>query len=405
MINSKKKGFTIVELVIVIAVIAILAAVLIPTFSSLVKKANLSADQQAVRQMNTALAIAGNPSDIDAAIDALAEAGYNSKENLQPVSTGYSFYWYESAKVVVLVKDTTVVYPEGVEYEANGVLLENSVQYINVEANNEDALKDAFINGNEEIKLSNDVTLSSDLILNNGADITIDLNNKTLEITGFRPQGVNQHHYGITIYDGTIKITNGTIKGRGALQAIGSDVEVIIENVTFEAIDNDGGSAVWVQDGANVTINSGTFKAGKSGGINDGSAYGPTAITNKGGNVTINGGTFIGTTSYAINNNSGTMTINNATVNAERGCVACIGGTLTINGGTFEKTGSGTSSHIVYAGKDLENGTTGTINIKAGSFNCDYLDETTIRSFCEDGGNIEVATDGNVKVNGVAKTN
>ena len=405
MINSKKKGFTIVELVIVIAVVAILAAVLIPTFSSLVKKANLSADQQAVRQMNTALAIAGNPSDIDAAIDALAEAGYNSKENLQPVSTGYSFYWYESAKVVVLVKDTTVVYPEGVEYEANGVLLENSVQYINVEANNEDALKNAFNNGSEEIKLSNDVTLSSDLILNNGADITIDLNNKTLEVTGFRPQGVNQHHYGITIYEGSVKIINGTIKGRGALQAIGSDVEVIIENVTFEAIDEDSGSTVWVQDGANVTINSGTFKAGKSGGINDGSAYGPTAITNKGGNVTINGGTFIGTTSYAINNNSGTMTINNATVNAERGCVACIGGTLTINGGTFEKTGSGTSSHIVYAGKDLENGTTGTINIKAGSFNCDYLNETTIKSFCEDGGNIEVATDGNVKVNGVAKTN
>ncbi|MGM9683101.1 MAG: type IV pilin protein, partial [Eubacteriales bacterium] len=32
--NTKKKGFTIVELVIVIAVIAILAAVLIPTFTS-----------------------------------------------------------------------------------------------------------------------------------------------------------------------------------------------------------------------------------------------------------------------------------------------------------------------------------------------------------------------------------
>ena len=56
MINSRKKGFTLVELVIVIAVIAILAAVLIPTFSSLVKKANLSADQQAVRQINTLLA-------------------------------------------------------------------------------------------------------------------------------------------------------------------------------------------------------------------------------------------------------------------------------------------------------------------------------------------------------------
>ncbi len=44
-----KKGFTIVELVIVIAVIAILAAVLIPTFSGVVEKANKSAAMQAAR--------------------------------------------------------------------------------------------------------------------------------------------------------------------------------------------------------------------------------------------------------------------------------------------------------------------------------------------------------------------
>lgn len=47
--RNNKKGFTIVELVIVIAVIAILAAVLIPTFSGVIEKANLSSDQQAAR--------------------------------------------------------------------------------------------------------------------------------------------------------------------------------------------------------------------------------------------------------------------------------------------------------------------------------------------------------------------
>lgn len=41
-----KKGFTIVELVIVIAVIAILAAVLIPTFSTVIENANRSAALQ-----------------------------------------------------------------------------------------------------------------------------------------------------------------------------------------------------------------------------------------------------------------------------------------------------------------------------------------------------------------------
>ena len=47
--NLKKKGFTIVELVIVIAVIAVLAAVLIPTFVNLTKKANQSAKPNRIK--------------------------------------------------------------------------------------------------------------------------------------------------------------------------------------------------------------------------------------------------------------------------------------------------------------------------------------------------------------------
>ena len=47
--NKSRKGFTIVELVIVIAVIAILAGVLIPTFSNVVDKANKSAALQEVK--------------------------------------------------------------------------------------------------------------------------------------------------------------------------------------------------------------------------------------------------------------------------------------------------------------------------------------------------------------------
>ena len=52
-----KKGFTIVELVIVIAVIGILSAVLIPTFSNLTEKANESAAiQEATNEYKTFLA-------------------------------------------------------------------------------------------------------------------------------------------------------------------------------------------------------------------------------------------------------------------------------------------------------------------------------------------------------------
>lgn len=52
---KSRKGFTITELVIVIAVIAILAAVLIPTFSGIIKKAENSAITQETRAALTVL--------------------------------------------------------------------------------------------------------------------------------------------------------------------------------------------------------------------------------------------------------------------------------------------------------------------------------------------------------------
>ncbi|MFA6375753.1 MAG: prepilin-type N-terminal cleavage/methylation domain-containing protein [Bacilli bacterium] len=48
-----KKGFTIVELVIVIAVIAILAAILIPTFTNVVNKAKDSTIQAELKSAKT----------------------------------------------------------------------------------------------------------------------------------------------------------------------------------------------------------------------------------------------------------------------------------------------------------------------------------------------------------------
>lgn len=53
--RTNKKGFTITELVIVIAVIGILAAVLIPTFTGVVEDANKSAALQTARNAYTML--------------------------------------------------------------------------------------------------------------------------------------------------------------------------------------------------------------------------------------------------------------------------------------------------------------------------------------------------------------
>ena len=53
--KMNKKGFTIVELVIVIAVIAILAGVMIPTFGGVIESANRSAAQQEAKSVRDAL--------------------------------------------------------------------------------------------------------------------------------------------------------------------------------------------------------------------------------------------------------------------------------------------------------------------------------------------------------------
>ena len=78
--KTNKRAFTIVELVIVIAVIAVLAGVLIPTFSSLVKKAQTSKDTQLIRNLNTALVVdktSGNEHNtMTDALEAAKEAGY-----------------------------------------------------------------------------------------------------------------------------------------------------------------------------------------------------------------------------------------------------------------------------------------------------------------------------------------
>ena len=77
--NTKKKGFTIVELVIVIAVIAILAAVAIPTFSNVITKAKESkALQEATNAYKEVLA------------DALADDGVVGEKDIK-AKNGYTF--------------------------------------------------------------------------------------------------------------------------------------------------------------------------------------------------------------------------------------------------------------------------------------------------------------------------
>ncbi len=112
--NSKKRGFTIVELVIVIAVIAILAGVLIPTFVSIINKANESNDIQAVRNMNTFLASAKVTGEVNSILDVydlFDESGY-SVENYKPLYKNRSYYYDKEYNQILYVDaNKTVLFP------------------------------------------------------------------------------------------------------------------------------------------------------------------------------------------------------------------------------------------------------------------------------------------------------
>lgn len=78
--KMNKKGFTIVELVIVIAVIAILAAVMIPTFGGIIEKANKSSvEQTATAAYKEAYGLALSDGKIDSEDAAIEVSGYTFK--------------------------------------------------------------------------------------------------------------------------------------------------------------------------------------------------------------------------------------------------------------------------------------------------------------------------------------
>ena len=122
MAKKLKKAFTITELVIVIAVVAILAAVLIPTFTNIIDKANESSDMQAVREMNLALenaeAFSGKPSSVSEAMDIL-EAENLDARNYKALSKNHVILYNFKANVVVYLNLTTnkIEYPSGLDLE------------------------------------------------------------------------------------------------------------------------------------------------------------------------------------------------------------------------------------------------------------------------------------------------
>lgn len=202
-----KRGFTITELVIVIVVVAILAAVLIPTFANLIKKANQSVDVQLVRQMNTMLKadepINGKPANIEAVKKILADNGITDPKPTLDTSV---FAWDSVNNVVILMdKETaTGVFPKeykGVAYDsATWVIFGGTVnKTLPAGASLTDALASA--KPGETIVLSENQTLGADAL---PAYVNIDLDGHKLTLTN----GLNMASNGsVTIANGDVEST------------------------------------------------------------------------------------------------------------------------------------------------------------------------------------------------------
>ena len=262
MAKRLKRAFTIVELVIVIAVIAILAAVLIPTFTTLIDKANESADLQAVQQMNTILVANSADEDVENisdVIEILAKEDIDI-ENYKPLSSNRQFYWVKSInRIVYADANYEVVYPEnykdlvreaGQWFSLSGEIKQDDSWKENIEEESGAVVAkissgeqfasfvkklsegDSTAKTVEKISLQEDIDLSgatykflgdtSDPSVGFSQNLTIDGNNHTLY--GYRDDS--------NAFFGSNEFENKGY-GYGLFYSIGKDATVTLKNITL----------------------------------------------------------------------------------------------------------------------------------------------------------------------------
>ena len=298
--RNHKKGFTIVELVIVIAVIAILAAVLIPTFSGLIEKANMSVDMQIVNQMNTALhaeeIVDGKPATV---VDAKAILVANGCDDFTPADSKNVFYWVGSENRVILwekdegdgVTTGKVTYPkEYAEKYASLTTASNdwadlagsyNVQVLTPEEGETlrttllEAVDEAADGAILQIPAGETVNLGAGGLYflgsymenagGTGKTLTIDLNGGTIDSLTAHSNGY--YYGGYVPASGSLTLVNGTINVAGYVNAfdVESGAHLILRDIELNV---PGGDAIFpAGDASEVVLEDCKIVAGANYGI------------------------------------------------------------------------------------------------------------------------------------------
>ena len=358
--NTNKKGFTIVELVIVVAVIAILAAVLIPTFSSIIKKANIASDTAVAKNLNTA-AISASADTFDQAIAAVKDAGY-LLANLNAKADGCYFVWDDVNNQFLLVdtkNDYKVIYSNTDASEKNAknwlVAVSDLEAIADIEAagcgvkkiiTSTEDLKAALTVGGE-VYVDESVILDKDnviVIKDDSVNVTLNLGESSLNTNG-----ILDDTYPIELNAGTLTINDGVI----GVQSSSVDADGLVVNIP-----------VWAEGTSNVNINGTTFYVPQNGYIVLGAA---------------------------VNGTSGKHTVTNATINAEYiGLYA--DGFITI-----ENTVINSKGRAIWACNHNGEGNEGLTTIKSGTYiggNSSWATITTCGGFVEIEGGDFIANEG-----------
>ncbi len=358
--NNQKRGFTIVELVIVIAVIAILAAVLIPTYANLVKKANEAAALSDAKNLVTEMLaniLSGGDDAADLVIvtkkgDEAYIHGYDVSDGRvvayvnNPVQLGSEDGFAAKAEAICekLVTDSALkkvtgeiaewrtseklngeggtvatlgFKPDEMAVFADYTIEANFTEGAGTEVSSSN-IASAVANGGKVV-LSEDVTLSDTLTI--AKETIIDLNGKTLANTADKYTIQVEKGAKLTIKGGTVK--NDKDVGSSLIDNFGT---LIIIDGTFTG---SGSTIVKNESGATLTINGGTFTLNNP---------------EKGNNTILNCG-------YAVINDGSFTSAGGAAaynfVNKEADNVGKC--TLVINGGKFESTMNITASSYAVA--------------------------------------------------------
>ncbi len=390
--RTNKKGFTIVELVIVIAVIAILAAVLVPTFSNLINKANVSNDTVLVRELNKLVQISEieqKDIDVNRAMQIAEENGWDVTK-LSPRSDGNIIIWDDENDrfALVSVDSTSGVITQWLvgsnTHTSNDAMIFLFSGKTNIpmyaaynymfpvkSGDIQSALDNLANKENASITLAEDIT--RDFEIQSGTKLRLNLNGKTVSNAGESASTITIQDGAVLTIDGAGRLVNN-IKDNPIID-VKSGGEIIINSGTFGREDAGEGSWYSIVNNGKATLGKDVVMDVPKSAL---AGSGASMIVNKGdGELVIEGGYYYTDGSANVKIESGKVTINGGTfINGSGQCIMNYGD-LTINGGDFSLSGRDSK----YTNAVVNNGDSGEVVINGGTFTNNVVGQNLSKDF------------------------